>query len=297
MEVGNMGVNRRKIIQRFWIAFIVLSAIALLILTFSKSFSLAQTYQESRSIMIWLIALAFVAEYVDSSLGMGYGTVLTPILLIMGFSPLVVVPSVLVSEFVTGIFAGTMHHRIGNVNLGRGTNARSIVKIIVAFSIFGTVIAVLLALNLPKTYVKGYIGFMLLSIGVFVLLGKKILGEFSKKKIMGLGAVAAFNKGISGGGYGPLVTGGQVILGVPEKNAVGITSFAEGVVCLSGMAMYFALQGLPRWDLVLPLTVGATLSVPLSIWTVKILPESLLRRSIGAATLFLGSLTILKIIL
>ena len=38
--------------------------------------------------------LAFVCEFVDSTLGMGYGTSLTPILLLMGFEPLQVVPAV-----------------------------------------------------------------------------------------------------------------------------------------------------------------------------------------------------------
>jgi len=40
--------------------------------------------------------------------------------------------------------------------------------------------------------------------------------------------------GLSGGGYGPLVTSGQVIFGVPAKSAVAITSLAEGITCLAG---------------------------------------------------------------
>ena len=42
-----------------------------------------------------LFFLAFCCEFVDSSLGMGYGTILTPTLLIMGFEPLMVIPAVL----------------------------------------------------------------------------------------------------------------------------------------------------------------------------------------------------------
>jgi len=45
--------------------------------------------------LILLMPLAFVCEFIDSSLGMGYGTSLTPILLLMGFHPLQVVPAVL----------------------------------------------------------------------------------------------------------------------------------------------------------------------------------------------------------
>ena len=37
---------------------------------------------------IAIAAVSFAAEYVDSSLGMGYGTTLTPVLLLIGFAPL-----------------------------------------------------------------------------------------------------------------------------------------------------------------------------------------------------------------
>ncbi len=44
---------------------------------------------------LFIILFAFAAEYTDSTLGIGYGTSLTPILLVLGFSPLEVVPVVL----------------------------------------------------------------------------------------------------------------------------------------------------------------------------------------------------------
>jgi uncharacterized membrane protein YfcA len=61
-------------------------------------------------LIIPLMLLAFVCELVDSSLGMGYGTTLTPILLIAGYEPIEIVPAVLFSECITGIVAGILHH-------------------------------------------------------------------------------------------------------------------------------------------------------------------------------------------
>ena len=60
--------------------------------------------------------IAFLAEYVDSALGMGYGTTLTPVLLMMGYEPMQVVPAVLLSELFTGLFAGLAHHNEGNAD-------------------------------------------------------------------------------------------------------------------------------------------------------------------------------------
>ncbi len=45
--------------------------------------------------MILALVLAFVCEMIDLSLGMLYGTILSPVLTIVGFDPLVVVPSIL----------------------------------------------------------------------------------------------------------------------------------------------------------------------------------------------------------
>ena len=67
---------------------------------------------------------AHLCEYVDSSLGMGYGTTLTPVLLLAGFEPLQIVPAVLLSEFVTGLAAGLLHHHEGNIDFLRDRKAQ-----------------------------------------------------------------------------------------------------------------------------------------------------------------------------
>ena len=50
-----------------------------------------------------VLVIAFVAEYFDSTVGMGYGTTLTPLLLIMGYEPLQIIPVILLSELLTGL--------------------------------------------------------------------------------------------------------------------------------------------------------------------------------------------------
>ena len=64
-----------------------------------------------------LIALAF--QYMSVSMGLGYGTVLTPVLLIIGFAPLQVVPAVLLSQFAGGVIGGVTHHRVAPTNCHR----------------------------------------------------------------------------------------------------------------------------------------------------------------------------------
>jgi uncharacterized membrane protein YfcA len=287
---------RDRVIRVAFYGGLAISALVLLVLTFSPvDFHL--TAGGTTALML-LAALAFGAEYVDSSIGMGYGTTLTPLLLILGFTPLQVVPAILLSEFVSGVTAGLLHQSAGNVDFRPGTRAHRTMRTLLACSLIGTVVAVTLALRLPGVLVKLYIGIMILGIGVYILVhGRRgASSHFSGRRIVFLGTLAAFNKGISGGGYGPLLTGGQVIAGIPEKEAISITSLAEGLVCLVGFGLYLALNGAPDWGLAVPICTGAILSVPMATWTVRILPASDLRWAIGYATLFLGLLTLIKLL-
>jgi len=270
---------------------------------------------------IKIALIAFLAEYVDSSLGMGYGTILTPVLLLMGFKPLEVVPAVLLSEFATGLLAGFTHHKLGNVNLKphsinllfilkkiresgirkafeKGTPlALKIVLLLGACSVAGTVVAVLTAVRLPKFWLTLIIGCIITAMGLVILLTANKDRLFSWKKIMSLGLLASFNKGLSGGGYGPIVTAGQLLSGVEAKSTVGITSLAEGLTCFVGVLAYFLTVGSLDFLRIAPYNVaGAILSVPFAALTIKLTNPKKMKFVIGIVTLVLGILTITRTI-
>ena len=103
--------------------------------------------------------LAFVCEYVDSSLGMGYGTTLTPLLLFLGFAVLEVVPAILLSELFTGFLAGAFHHMLGNVTFSRQSDDSRVVAVLSICGVVGSVVAVFLTISLPQIVVKIYMGY------------------------------------------------------------------------------------------------------------------------------------------
>ncbi|HEC72646.1 MAG TPA: sulfite exporter TauE/SafE family protein, partial [Thermoplasmatales archaeon] len=61
-----------------------------------------------------MLLVAFMAALIDTSLGMCYGTILSPILLIAGYSPEVVVPTILFSQLVVDIGGGLTHTKVKN---------------------------------------------------------------------------------------------------------------------------------------------------------------------------------------
>jgi uncharacterized membrane protein YfcA len=267
------------------------------------------------SLLISILIISIFAEYMDATLGMGYGTTLTPILLLFGFAPLQVVPAILMAQFVAGIFAATMHNGAGNVafdfkndhehkivkrfgKLGYmpRSNDSKIALVLGFFSVVGVIIAVVVALKLPLFYLKLYIGLLVTAMGILVMLKHRTKSDFSWKKIMGIGALASFNKGMSGGGYGPLVVSGQILSGVNTKNSIGITALAEGVTCFVGVLTYFILSKQVDWVLAPYLIVGSLISVPLSVYTVKRMPVKEFTLIVGIITTLLGMFTLVKLI-
>jgi len=241
-----------------------------------------------------LMPLAFVCEFIDSTLGMGYGTSLAPLLLLMGFEPLQVVPAILFSEFLSGITAASFHHSVQNVDFKPRSTDMHVALVLSVFSVMGTILAVFLAIKLPAQMVKIWIGGIVVFMGIFILATFKRKPRFTWRKITILGTIASFNKGISGGGYGPLVMGGQVLSGIGVKNAVAITSLAEGITCLAGVILYFFLSSSVDWTLAPWLMAGAILSVPLAAHTLKRVPEKGMKIAVAAVMILLGLLTLAK---
>jgi len=263
------------------------------------------------TLFVVIAIIALVCEYVDASLGMGYGTALSPILLIMGFLPLQVVPSVLLGQLVGGLAGGFFHHKMGNINLdfrrdeaikkrlrGLGYIPRSldskVIFILAICGFMGAVAAVFFALNIPTIALKTYIGIMVLGIGIVILIRRNRKSNLSWRGLIGIGLLSAFNKGASGGGYGPLVTGGQIISGREAKSSIGSTTLAEALVCIVAFVSYLVLRGDIYWTLAAATSIGSIIAAPLAARTVKRINSQRLKIVIGVVTSLLGALTIVK---
>ena len=92
-----------------------------------------------------------------------------------------------------------------------------------------------------------------------------------------------------------MVTGGQLLSGIEEKNAIGVTALAEGLICIVATLAYVSLNGRVNWMLAPYLIVGSVISVPLSAITVKRLKTKRLRILIGVMTAALGILILTQV--
>jgi len=263
-----------------------------------------------------IVCIAFCCEFVDSCLGMGYGTVLSPVLIIMGFSPVLAVSSILLSQAAGGFTASVFHHKFRNADFRPQSKDLKIAMIITACGIAATIFAAIIAVAIPRTVLKTYIGVLVLIMGIILLTGKKF--SFSWKNIIGVGIVSAFNKGLTGGGFGPVVTSGQIISGHDHKAAIGITTLAEVPICTAGFIAYILTglianlhgslldlpvrnvftavftKGIFQWELTLALLIGAVLVAPFGAFTTKNIHTAKLTWVLGILVSALGLWTLIK---
>jgi len=130
--------------------------------------------------------------------------------------------------------------------------------------------------------------------------------------MIGVGILSAFNKGMSGGGFGPVVTGGQILSGQDHKASIGVTTFAEAPICIVGFFTYligravielpvpvldmpfaqfikymFSTQLFP-WELNLALLLGAVLVTPFGAFTTKFINKQYMHYIVGGLMTVLG---------
>lgn len=263
--------------------------------------------------IVLIVIIAFVAEFIDSSLGMMYGTLLSPILISLGYDPLVVVPSLLLSQALGGLVASIFHNKFNNADFTRNnetiikqenvgfisklknkyTKDLKIVFVISSLGVIATIFASLIAVSIPKSFLKGYIAVLVLIMGMVLLFRHKF--KFSWKKMLGLGILSSFNKGLSGGGFGPVVTSGQIISGNGSKKSVAATTLSEAPICITGFITYFLANGFSDWGFVLALSLGAIAAAPLGALFTSKMNEKKLRPILGVLTLGLGIWMVIKL--
>lgn len=241
-----------------------------------------------------VVSVCFVCELMDSTLGMGYGTTLTPILLFAGYEPVELVPTILTSELASGLAAAAFHHQHGNVVFRRGSPHLRFAAILSIGSVAGVAVGVKLAISIPKQVLTIVIGGIILVAGIAIWRRIGKTQEPRSWKMVLLATVASFNKAVSGGGYGPLLTSGQVLSGVEGRAAVAITSLSEAFTCLVGVLLFLLAGKHLTVELLVPVVTGSLLSVPVSASLVRRVPDSLLRRGIALFTVGFGLLVLVK---
>jgi uncharacterized membrane protein YfcA len=241
-----------------------------------------------------LLALSFCSGVIDLSLGMGYGFTVTPVMLMLGFTPQEAVPAVLISSFVGGVASSIWNHRLHNVDFNFKSQAFKIAAFISGLGVVGAIVGVFISFNLPVRIVGLYIGLLVLASGALVILSKSLVSEFSWSKMVVISLIGSLNKGLTGSGFGPVITTGAMLAGIDEKASVSIQALSESSVSLVGFLAYLLMQGYVNYQVAVTMSLGVLLASPLAARIIHSIDGKILRMFVGVLALIIGSYTLWK---
>lgn len=242
-------------------------------------------------LLVLLFTVTFILGILDSAFGQGYGTIGTPVLLLLGISSKTAIPLILFSQAILGMVSSFLHHRLRNVDLSsRRTHDTKRLFIFGITGIMSVVAASILGASLPSIFVRYYIGIMVTIVGILVLVNFRITFTWLRASLIGI--ISAFNKGLTGGGYGPIVTGGQTLIGVESKSSVGITLSSVALICATGFITWLIFHGLPPPDMMGVMGVAGALSPIIGTRITRLSGDRKLRYFLGSTIFLLGLITL-----
>ena len=220
------------------------------------------------SFLIMLLT-GFMAQMVDGSLGMGYGTISTTFLLANGVNPAVVSSRVHSARVFSSGVSGYSHHRFGNIN-------KKMFRALVVPGIIGAVTGATLAYfgQRYSTYVRVPLALYTAYLGYFII--KKALRKRSQqdkvKRAGWLAGIGGFMDAFAGGGWGALVTSTLISKRKSPRYVIGSVCLAEFfVVFASAVTFFILLKHIPIGD-VLGLIIGGIVAAPIAARLVGKLP-------------------------
>jgi len=235
----------------------------------------------------------FIAQMVDGSLGMGYGTISTTFLLANGVNPAIVSSRVHSARVFSSGVSGYSHHRFGNIN-------KKLFRSLVIPGIIGAVIGASLAFFAQQysTYIRIPLSFYTLYLGYFIFRKafKKKLVNGKIKRAGWLATIGGFMDSFAGGGWGTLVTSTLISKRKSPRYVVGSVCLAEFFVVLcSSITFFIYLKSLPLVDIA-GLILGGLLAAPLAARLVGKVPIKKMFMAIGTLVILTSCMTLWKVI-
>jgi siroheme synthase-like protein len=247
-------------------------------------------YLDKRTFIMMLVT-GFLAQMVDGSLGMGYGTISTTFLLAIGVNPAIVSSRVHSARVFSSGVSGYSHHRFGNIN-------RKLFRTLVIPGIIGALIGAALAFVAQdySNYVRIPLSLYTLYLGYFIVRKafKKKNPSAKVKRAGWLASAGGFMDAFAGGGWGTLVTSTLISKRRSPRYVIGSVCLAEFFVVLaSSITFFILLKSIPLVD-VAGLIIGGLIAAPIAARLVGKLPMKTMFVAVGALVILTSIATFWK---
>lgn len=242
---------------------------------------------------MWYLIIGTLVQFTDIVFGVGFGTIMTPLLLSFNFPVYETICTLLLLQSISGLIAGLTHQLHGTIDWSLDKNLKP-TGLMIVFGIIGASISAFIAVNINIIILEIIISLLVISTGTLFFIRISDRRKQSPKKLLLFSLIASFAKVISGV-YGPIITSGQVLSGYNPKKSVARTAFTEGLVSLTGFLVFIFYASI-NWFLFISLALMMLVVIPLSTYLVKISDKTNLRKGIGVFIIFIGLTLFIKVL-
>jgi len=224
------------------------------------------------------ILIGFLAQVVDSALGMGFGVFSNTLLLMLGMPPLTAAAATRTVESFTSGVSGLSHAIQRNVDWP--LFARLVVPGIVG-GLIGVWILSIVKADLARAVVFVYMA----AIGVYLIWrAPRRPQAYRRMTLVGpLGFAGSALDASGGGGWGPVVTGSLLAQGMTPRMAIGTADAAEFFVTVTVLVAFIGVLDLASFTTAASgLLIGGVLAAPIGAYLTRRIPPRLLLTLVGA---------------
>jgi uncharacterized protein len=233
----------------------------------------------------------FLAQFVDGSMGLGYGTISTTFLLAYGVSPAIVSSRVHSARVFSSGVSGYSHHRFGNIN-------KKLFRTIVIPGVIGAIFGATLAY-----FGKEYSNYVRIPLSIYTIyLGYYIVRKAFARRKPGdkvrragwLASVGGFMDAFAGGGWGTLVTSTLISKRKNPRYVIGSVCLAEFFVVLaSSITFFILLRSIPLIEIA-GLIAGGIIAAPIAARLAGKLPARTMFIAVGSLVVLTSCTTLWK---
>ncbi len=240
---------------------------------------------------LMMTVTGFLAQMVDGSLGMGYGTISTTFLLAIGVSPAIVSSRVHSARVFSSGVSGYSHHRFGNIN-------RKLFRALVIPGVIGAILGATLAYIGQKytIWVRVPLSLYTLYLGYYII-QKAFRRKSNHNKVKNVGWLASaggFMDAFAGGGWGSLVTGTLISKRNNPRYVIGSVCLAEFFVVFASSITFFILLKTIFFVDVAGLIIGGLIAAPIAARLVGKIPIKIMFMAVGSLVIITSLLTLIK---
>jgi uncharacterized protein len=234
------------------------------------------------------VAIGFLAQLIDGSLGMGYGMISSASLLFAGVPPAYASAATHAAKLFTSTTSAVSHFVHGNVD-------RRIFWRLSILGSLGGIVGAFVITQLDGKVVKPYVMAYLALIGALIIYrafkgnDKSLAGPKYPEAPSAIGAVGGFVDGIGGGGWGPVTTTTLLATRHDPRMTVGSVNASEAVITAAIILSFVIthLSGAWRdassiWSLFTPVAGLVVGGVPAAV-VAGYLPKLVNARKLSAA--------------